>query len=68
MPQARTADQQQKKLAELCPHMLAFISHCDSVGVRFGGCGECGSPWLMCDTCDKVVDEADEAFLKPTRP
>lgn len=51
-----------ERLAEMCEHMKALIEHCNNVEVRFGGCGECGSAWLTCKTCDSTVDLAHEAF------
>lgn len=52
------------KRAEMCPHMLALIEHCLSVGVTFGGCGDCGSPWLTCAECKLEVGDASKAFPK----
>jgi hypothetical protein len=55
-------DQELKK-QEMCPHMLALIAYCEEKKVFFGGCGCCGSPWLICEACgNKSVDRADEAF------
>lgn len=48
--------------AQFCEHMKAFVSHCREVGVFFGGCGECGSPWLTCKACRKEVDDAADVF------
>lgn len=57
------ATEGQEKLAEMCQHMRDLIAHCNATGVRFGGCGECGSAWLTCDACPGIqVDEAHLAF------
>jgi Zn-finger nucleic acid-binding protein len=48
--------------AAMCDHMRALIDHCVAVGVRFDGCGECGSPWLICGECKLEIDEASAAF------
>lgn len=50
------------KWDEMCPHMQALVLHCEAVGVMFGGCDDCGSPWLTCQHCDESVDDAAEAF------
>ncbi len=50
------------KRAEMCPHMLALVEFCEASRVFFGGCGDCGSAWLECKTCDKTVDEAHQVF------
>jgi spermidine synthase len=49
--------------AEMCEHMTALIAHCQEVRVIFGGCGDCGSAWLVCKHCaDKQVENAHEVF------
>lgn len=49
-------------LASMCEHMRALVEHCISVGVEFGGCGDCGSAWLYCRKCKLQVDKAHDAF------
>ena len=51
-----------KKDAEFCEHMREFVALAREKRVYFGGCGDCGSPWLECKTCDKSVDLADQVF------
>ena len=53
-----------KRWDELCEHMRALIVHCETVGVQFGGCGDCGSPWLECGPCKETVGDAAEAFYR----
>ena len=58
------AELRKKKLTEMCKHMRALIEHCEAVDVRFGGCGDCGSPWLTCSNCpdEPQVDYASDVW------
>lgn len=47
---------------EMCEHMLSLVEYCREHTVYFGGCGDCGSPWLTCRVCNLTIDEADEVF------
>lgn len=47
---------------ELCGHMKKAIFYLEGIDVKFGGCGECGSAWLTCGTCNETVDCAHEVF------
>jgi len=49
---------------EMCEHMRALVQYCEAVGVIFGGCGDCGSPWLTCSHCEQTVDDAAEVFAR----
>lgn len=59
---ADEAARKRAKFDAMCEHMRALIVHCETVGVKFGGCGDCGSAWLECATCKTNVDEAHEVF------
>lgn len=48
--------------AEMCVHMKELVEICREKKVFFGGCGDCGSPWLECEICDKIVDNASYVF------
>lgn len=52
----------QEKTEAMCEHMIRLVDYCRENKVYFGGCGDCGSPWLDCAICNKVVDDASEVF------
>ena len=61
------AEEYQRKFAEeMCDHMRELVLYCERIGVAFGGCGDCGSAWLECNTCNKSVQEAHEVFDRVT--
>jgi len=42
--------------------MKELVAICREKEVFFGGCGDCGSPWLTCKKCGKSVDNAGDVF------
>ena len=54
-----------KSKKEICKHMEALIEYCKATGVKYGGCGDCGSPWLTCEKCGLTVNDADN-YLNET--
>lgn len=44
---------------ELCEHMEKLVKYAKKNKVEWGGCGDCGSPWLTCNICDLTVDHCN---------
>lgn len=51
------AKERATRIASMCEHMRDFVEYGAARGVSFGGCGECGSPWMSCKQCGK--EESD---------
>lgn len=48
--------------AKPCEHVVSFVAYCNATGVRPSGCGECGTPWVVCDTCAVLILNAAHLF------
>ena len=54
----------QAKREDLCEHMRDLVDYAISHNVEWGGCGDCGSPWLECKICDLQIDECYPQYLR----
>lgn len=51
----KLTEDNKKKYNECCEHMQSLIMYCVENKVFFDGCGDCGSPWLVCKLCNKDI-------------